>query len=87
MLRFDVPNMTCGGCARGVTRAVQKVDPSAKVEADPPTRLVVVPSAVVPAVAPVAAPVSPAPAPSTPATPLGGVVNQVVSGGLLSLGH
>lgn len=40
MLRFDVPDMTCGGCARGVTRAVQKVDPSAKVEADPPTRLV-----------------------------------------------
>lgn len=40
MLRFDVPDMSCGGCARGVTRAVRKVDPSARVEADPPTRLV-----------------------------------------------
>lgn len=40
MLRFDVPDMTCGGCARGVTRAVQSVDPSAKVQADPPGRMV-----------------------------------------------
>ena len=38
MIRFEVPDMTCGGCARRVTNAVQSVDPAAKVEADPPTR-------------------------------------------------
>lgn len=38
MIRFEVPDMTCGACARRVTSAVQSVDPAAKVEADPPTR-------------------------------------------------
>ena len=39
-MRFRIQNMTCGGCARGVTRAVQSVDPAAKVVADPPSRMV-----------------------------------------------
>ncbi len=33
-MKFNIPNMTCGGCARGVTRAIQKVDANAKVEVD-----------------------------------------------------
>lgn len=38
MLRFYIPNMTCGGCAKSVTRAILNVDPLARVQADPPTR-------------------------------------------------
>ena len=45
MVRFQVPDMTCGACARRVTNAVQSVDPNATVEADPPTREVRVESA------------------------------------------
>ena len=33
-MRFKIDNMTCGGCARSVTRAIQKLDPAAQVEAD-----------------------------------------------------
>ena len=33
-VEFQVPNMTCGGCVRGVTRAIQSVDPAAEVKAD-----------------------------------------------------
>lgn len=38
MIRFTVPDMTCGGCVRGVTRAIRGVDSEARVEADPVTR-------------------------------------------------
>ncbi|AKA23981.1 heavy-metal-associated domain-containing protein [Pseudomonas chlororaphis] len=38
MLRFHIPNMSCGGCAQSVTRALLKVDPQARVETDPLTR-------------------------------------------------
>ena len=34
MYELQVENMTCGGCAARVTRAVQAVDDSAKVEID-----------------------------------------------------
>lgn len=44
-MQFQIDNMTCGGCARGVTRAVLTVDPEAKVFADPPTRTVRIESA------------------------------------------
>ncbi len=37
-MHFHVENMTCGGCVRGVTKAVQRVDPQAEVIADPPSR-------------------------------------------------
>ncbi|WP_300621882.1 heavy-metal-associated domain-containing protein [Dokdonella sp.] len=37
---FHVESMTCGGCARSVTRAIQSVDPAAEVSADPPRRRV-----------------------------------------------
>lgn len=39
-MKFQIDNMVCGGCARGVTRAIQSVDPDAKVQADPPSRTV-----------------------------------------------
>ncbi|MGC1301873.1 MAG: heavy-metal-associated domain-containing protein [Caulobacteraceae bacterium] len=34
MQRFSVPEMNCGGCVRGVTRAITGLDPEAVVEAD-----------------------------------------------------
>lgn len=39
-MQFHIETMTCGGCARGVTKAIQSVDPTAEVQADPPARLV-----------------------------------------------
>ena len=42
MLRFTVPNMTCGGCAKSVTRALQSVDAGARIETDPAKREVLV---------------------------------------------
>ena len=39
-MQFHIDNMTCGGCARGVTKAIQTVDPAAEVVADPPQRTV-----------------------------------------------
>ena len=33
-MKFYIPNMSCGGCARGVTRAIQNVDANAKVTVD-----------------------------------------------------
>lgn len=43
-MQFHVEDMTCGGCARSVTRAIQALDPKAVVQADPPTRLLEVES-------------------------------------------
>ncbi len=40
MLSFQIPNMTCGHCARAVTEAVQAADPAATVEVDLPTHQV-----------------------------------------------
>ena len=34
MLELEVQNMSCGGCARHVTQAVQSVDGNAQVEVD-----------------------------------------------------
>ena len=39
-MRFHVQNMTCGGCARGVTKAVRSVDPAAGIEIDLDARTV-----------------------------------------------
>ena len=39
-MQFHLDDMTCGGCARAVTKAIQAVDPQATVVADPPTHLV-----------------------------------------------
>lgn len=40
LMHFQIENMTCGGCASSVTRAIQSVDPMARVTADPATRKV-----------------------------------------------
>ena len=34
MMNFSVLGMTCGGCARAVTNAVQRVDENARVDVD-----------------------------------------------------
>lgn len=34
MIRFTIPDMTCGGCVASVTRAVQSVDAAARLTAD-----------------------------------------------------
>jgi copper chaperone len=39
-MEFHVEGMTCGGCARSVTKAIALVDPAATVSADPPSRRV-----------------------------------------------
>jgi copper chaperone len=44
-MQFHIENMTCGGCARSVTKAIQSVDPSAEVSADPASHKVEVKSA------------------------------------------
>lgn len=41
-MRFHIENMTCGGCARSVTKAIQSVDPAAKIDVDQTARNVVV---------------------------------------------
>ncbi|AXA91378.1 heavy-metal-associated domain-containing protein [Massilia sp. YMA4] len=38
MMRFNVENMTCGGCAKSVTKALMSVDPKARIETDPSKR-------------------------------------------------
>lgn len=40
MIRFNIPNMTCGGCAKSVTKTLLSVDPQARIETDPPARQV-----------------------------------------------
>ena len=34
VMRLHVPNMSCGGCARSVTRAIQSVDANASIVID-----------------------------------------------------
>ncbi len=36
MIRFEIPGMACGGCARSITTAIQGIDAQAKVETDIP---------------------------------------------------
>lgn len=40
MLELNLPGMTCGGCARGVTAAIKSVDPAAEVVTDVASRTV-----------------------------------------------
>lgn len=39
-MELRIENMTCGGCAKSVTKAIQSVDPSARVETNPGARAV-----------------------------------------------
>lgn len=41
-MQFHVESMTCGGCARSVTKAIESVDANATIKTDPPTRTVTV---------------------------------------------
>ncbi|MCR9195275.1 MAG: heavy-metal-associated domain-containing protein [Hyphomonas sp.] len=43
-MRFHIENMACGGCARSVTKAIQSVDPAAKVATSQETRTIEVAS-------------------------------------------
>jgi copper chaperone CopZ len=40
MIEFEVEGMSCGGCVKSVTKAIQSADPAAKVEVDLPTKKV-----------------------------------------------
>ena len=46
MTHFYIPNMTCGGCVKSVTNALLTVDPQARIEIDPPARVVRIDSAI-----------------------------------------
>lgn len=39
-MELRIENMTCGGCAKSVTKAIQSVDPDAKIETNPAARMV-----------------------------------------------
>lgn len=39
-LQLTVPNMACSACSDTITKAIQTIDPSAKVNADSKTKLV-----------------------------------------------
>ncbi|MBC7822612.1 MAG: heavy-metal-associated domain-containing protein [Candidatus Parcubacteria bacterium] len=39
-LQLTVPNMACSACVTTITEAVKAIDTTAKVEADPKTKLV-----------------------------------------------
>ena len=39
-MELRIEDMTCGGCARAVTKAIQSVDPDARIETDPAARRV-----------------------------------------------
>jgi copper chaperone len=43
-MKFHIDNMACGGCAQSVTKAIQTVDPRAKVDIDLATKAVTVTS-------------------------------------------
>lgn len=50
MHNFNVPDMSCGGCAAAITDAIKRADPKAEVQADPATKQVSVESAQAPSV-------------------------------------
>lgn len=39
-MELRIENMTCGGCAKSVTKAIQSIDPAARVETNPEARSV-----------------------------------------------
>ena len=39
-MKFEILNMNCGGCAKGVTATIKEVDPNAQVNIDLDTKLV-----------------------------------------------
>ncbi|WP_144148359.1 heavy-metal-associated domain-containing protein [Paraburkholderia sp. BCC1884] len=47
-MEFAIPDMTCGGCAKAVSRAVTSQDPAATIEVDVPVKIVRVTSTLAP---------------------------------------
>jgi copper chaperone len=45
-MEFAVPDMSCGGCANAIKRAVTSLDPAAKLEVDVPVKIVKITSTV-----------------------------------------
>lgn len=43
-MKIAVPDMTCGGCAAAIERAVGQVDPQAKVQVDLTSKIVTIES-------------------------------------------
>jgi copper chaperone len=43
-MKFAIPDMTCGGCANAIKRAVTRIDPAATLDADIPLKTVEVAS-------------------------------------------
>ena len=48
-MKLHVENMTCGGCARSVSKTITLLDENAKVTADPASRTVTVQTTLAPA--------------------------------------
>jgi copper chaperone len=47
-MEFIIPDMSCGGCANAVTRAVVRLDPAAKLDVDVAGKIVKIASALSP---------------------------------------
>ncbi|ASL46118.1 hypothetical protein bAD24_III01890 [Burkholderia sp. AD24] len=43
-MKFDIPDMTCGGCANAIKRAVTQLDPAATLDVDVNVKIVKVTS-------------------------------------------
>lgn len=41
-IELTVPNMACSACSDTITQAIQAIDPTATVQADPKTKVVVI---------------------------------------------
>ena len=48
-MKLHIENMTCGGCARSVSKTITLLDENAKVTADPASRTVTVQTSAAPA--------------------------------------
>ncbi|MFM0503386.1 heavy-metal-associated domain-containing protein [Paraburkholderia caffeinilytica] len=47
-MEFEIPDMSCGGCANAVTRAVTGLDPAAELDVDVAVKIVTVTSTLPP---------------------------------------
>ncbi|CAE6750536.1 hypothetical protein R75461_02901 [Paraburkholderia nemoris] len=47
-MEFQIPDMSCGGCANAITRAVTGLDPEAKLDVDVAVKIVKVASTLPP---------------------------------------
>ncbi|MBB5540299.1 heavy-metal-associated domain-containing protein [Klebsiella pneumoniae] len=47
-MEFAIPDMTCGGCANAIARAVTGLDPAAKLDVDVAVKIVKVASSLPP---------------------------------------